>query len=92
MRGIIFSLPFLITACASDPGVQVKYVDRPVVETRNCLRQEDIPKPPDKLRNTTTPHTIDSALSIALAKIAEWEKYGSAADAAMQSCVTPNKK
>lgn len=89
MRGIIFKLTplLLLGACATtQPGIRTVMVDRPVVQVEHCVRQEDVPARPATLNSGPTPSNLEQALSLALAKISEWTRYGNRTGEILRAC------
>lgn len=90
MRGAIFKLmPLLLLAgCAStQPGIRTIMVDRPVVQVEHCVNKEDVPARPAPLNTGPPPSDLEQALSVALAKISEWTRYGNRTDEILRACV-----
>jgi hypothetical protein len=90
MRGVIFKLmPLLFLAgCAStQPGIRTVMVDRPVVQVEHCVNKEDVPARPASLNTGPAPSDLEQALSVALAKISEWTRYGNRTDEILRACV-----
>ena len=81
-------LPLTLMACTTgkEPGIRVEYVDRPVIQQVPCVSSKDIPKRPGTLASTTLPKNVEAALSVALARISEWTRYGNKADAILGAC------
>lgn len=90
MRGAIFKLMplLLLGACAStQPGIRTVMVDRPVVQVEHCVNEEDVPARPAPLNTEPIPSDLEQALSVALAKVSEWTRYGNRTDEILRSCV-----
>lgn len=90
MRGAIFKLTpiLLLGACsATQPGIRTVLVDRPVVQVEHCLNREDVPSRPAPLNTEPIPSDLEQALSVALAKISEWTRYGNTTDEILRACV-----
>lgn len=89
MRGIIFKLAplLLLGACATtQPGLRTVMVDRPVIQVEHCVKKEDVPARPATLNSGPTPSSLDQALSLALAKLSEWTRYGNRTDEILRAC------
>lgn len=95
MRGIICSrltalklAPLLLLgACATtQPGIRTVMVDRPVIQVEHCVKKEDVPTRPATLNSGPTPSNLEQALSLALAKISEWTRYGNRTDEILRAC------
>lgn len=85
-------VPLLVlSACATTHGVQIQYVDRPVIQVQKCLKVTDVPTKPDSLKSHGVPGSLDQALSVALAKVSEWTRYGNKVDVVIQGCVSSSK-
>lgn len=88
MRSILYKLlPFtLLFACShTEPGVKIEYVDRPVITVEKCIKKEDVPTRPSKLGGT--PSDLEQALSLALAKVSEWTRYGNKTEIVISNCI-----
>ncbi len=93
MRILKCSPLLLLAACATTPekGIKVEYVDRPVIVETKCVKVADIPKRPGTLASGGLPDNVERALSLALAKVSEWTRYGNKADAVLVSCANEDK-
>lgn len=81
------ALLILLSACAKpEQGIRVEYVDRPVITETSCVKAKDVPSRPGPLSSSATPKNLESALSVALAKVSEWTRYGGRANAILTSC------
>ncbi len=90
MRGVIFKLAplLLLGACATtQPGIRTVMVDRPVVQVEHCVKKEDVPARPSALNSGPAPSNLEQALSLALAKLSEWTRYGHRTDEILRACV-----
>lgn len=90
MRGIRWAnalcVSLLLSACAaSPPAIKDVPVNVPVIQVQKCIKKSDIPTRPEPLAKSA-PSDLEVALSLALAKISEWYRYGERADAAMSAC------
>lgn len=88
MRGIGFSLLLALTACASTPAIKTVMVDRPIPIVQKCVKASDIPVRPKTLKEEGLPLDLEKALSIALAKISEWTRYGHQTDTILSGCTS----
>lgn len=88
MRGIAFKLlpVVLLASCATTPGIKTVLVDRPVIKVEKCIKKEDVPQRPEDLKRTPMPKDLETALSVAIAKISEWTRYGNKTDEIMKNC------
>jgi len=89
MRGVKCSLIALALAgCATTrtPGIKVEYVDRPVITETKCVKTKDIPTKPGSLSASGIPENVERALSLAMAKVSEWTRYGNKADTILRGC------
>lgn len=91
MRGISFKLLgglLLLAGCAHAPsGIQVQYVDRPVIQVQKCIKATEVPQRPASLKSGPVATNLEQALSLALAKVSEWTRYGDKADVVLSGCV-----
>lgn len=96
MRGIVFNRWAILLAvtCSAlagcqtkQPGIKVEYVDRPVVKIEKCLKKGDLPKQPGKLAAEGLPPDIERALSLSLATVSAWQRYGSETDKILERCI-----
>jgi len=71
---------------AGPPGIKVEYVDKPVLVETKCVKAKDIPSRPGPLSASAIPSNIETALSVALAKVSEWTRYGNKTDVILKSC------
>jgi len=87
---VVWLSPLLLIACTtpSTPGIKVEYVDKPVLVETKCVKPKDIPSRPGPLAASAIPSNVESALSVALAKVSEWTRYGNRTDAILKSCVS----
>jgi hypothetical protein len=87
MNRIILPSLLLLAACSttSQPGIEVRTVEVPVIELVACLAPEDIPAQPGDLER---PLPVDARnLAVVLTqKLLEWRQYGVEANAAMERC------
>ena len=85
---VFLLLPLTLMACATrgEPGIKVEYVDRPVIQEVPCVKAKDVPTRPAPLKDTALPSNVEAALSVALARISQWTRYGNKADAILTSC------
>lgn len=90
MHGLKCSLVgilLLVSACAKpEAGIRVEYVDRPVITETSCVKAKDVPKTPGPLSGAAMPKNTETALSVAMAKVSEWTRYGNKADAILTAC------
>lgn len=91
MRGLFFKLfiwlmPLTLVGCSQPQGIHIEQVKVPVVKVEKCVKQSDIPKQPQPLHAKPAPNEIEGALSLALAKISEWVRYGHQVDPIMKGC------
>lgn len=89
MRGILFKLlPLILLAgCAHEvPGIRTQIVEKPVLVVQKCIKKEDVPVKPHTLKEAGTPTDLESALSLSLAKVTEWERYGNKTDEIFKNC------
>lgn len=89
MRGIICKLaPLLLLAgCATtQPAIRTQIVEKPVIQVQKCIKAEDVPTRPRPLAQEAKPSDLETALSIALAKISEWTRYGNKIDEIIKNC------
>jgi hypothetical protein len=92
MRGLVFSLLFLVTisGCAKpSPAIRTQIVEKPVIQVQKCIAEEDTPVRPEPLAETPVPFDLETALSLALAKIADWTRYGNKTETAIKNCQAP---
>lgn len=86
MRFIKLAPLLLLGACATQHGIRVEYVDRPVITVEKCIRKDDVPKAPSKL--PPLPTDLEGALATALAKVSEWTRYGKRVDIILPKCIS----
>lgn len=89
MRGIICKLaPLLLLAgCATtQPAIRTQIVEKPVIQVEKCVKAEDVPSRPRPLSQEAKPSDLETALSVALAKISEWTRYGNKTDEILKNC------
>lgn len=91
MRGTLCNLLVLsvmLSACAStrSPGIKIEYVDRPVIQVQKCIKRGDVPARPTALKTSEQPSDLERALSLALAKVSEWTRYGNKMDVIVRNC------
>ena len=96
MRGVRCNvlLPLLLLgACATTPekGIKVEYVDRPVITETKCVKVKDIPQRPGSLAASGLPSNVERALSLAMAKVSEWTRYGNKTNEILVSCAREDK-
>lgn len=90
MRSIVFKLiPLLILAGCVKPGVGIRteIVEVPVIQVEHCVSPEDIPVRPSPLQSGRRPTDLETALSLALAKLSEWVRYGNQTEVVLRGCV-----
>lgn len=93
MRGTLCStllLPILLlSGCSSsNPAIKTQFVDRPVIQTVHCLKQEDVPKRPEPLATSAAvPEDLETALALSLSKLSEWSRFGNKIDVIIKNCV-----
>lgn len=85
MRGLVFSLVFLLAACMPKPGIEIRTVEKPVLVIEKCIKKEDAPVLPSPLQKPI-PSDLETALSVALAKVSEWTRYGAEASTIINGC------
>lgn len=85
-RSFKWLLPLCLAACStpSTPGIKVEYIDRPVVQVQPCVKASDVPTRPSRL--ASPPDNLERALSLALAKVSEWTRYGNKSDVILKGC------
>lgn len=83
---VLAALALSACATAKDPAYKVEYVDRPVIQQKACLSPSDVPSRPAPLGSSAIPTNLERALSVALAKVSEWTRYGNKADVIMKTC------
>jgi PBP1b-binding outer membrane lipoprotein LpoB len=86
MRGIIFSALLLAGCATTQPAIRTQIVEKPVIQVEKCVKAKDVPARPRPL-NEVKPTDLETALSIALAKISEWTRYGNKTDEVLKNCV-----
>jgi hypothetical protein len=89
MRGIICKLaPLLLLAgCATtQPAIRTQIVEKPVIQVQKCIKAGDVPVRPRPLSQEVKPSDLETALSVALAKISEWTRYGNKTDEIIKNC------
>lgn len=89
MRGIICKLaPLLLLAgCATtQPAIRTQIVEKPVIQVEKCVKAKDVPSRPRPLAQEAKPSDLETALSIALAKISEWTRYGNKTAEIIKNC------
>lgn len=89
MRGIICKLlPLVMLAGCSttQPAIRTQIVEKPVIQVQKCVKAEDVPSRPRPLAQEVKPSDLETALSVALAKISEWTRYGNKTDEIMKNC------
>lgn len=76
----------LLASCATtkDPGIKVEYIEKPVIQVQSCVKASDVPDRPARL--ASPPDNLERALSLALAKVSEWTRYGNKADVILKGC------
>lgn len=83
----LFPLPMILCAAAcshTQPAVEVRTVEVPVIRVEHCLAAADVPRKPSALPKR--PATMRAALDIAFAKVLELTSYAEKADALLQGC------
>lgn len=85
MRGILFSFLLLAGCATTQPAIRTQIVEKPVIQVEKCVKAEDVPVRPRPL-SEAKPVDLETALSIALAKISEWTRYGNKADEVLTNC------
>lgn len=85
MRGILFSALLLAGCTTTQPAIRTQIVEKPVIQVQKCVKAEDVPVRPRPL-SEADPVDLETALSIALAKISEWTRYGNKADEVLMNC------
>ena len=82
----LLPLALLLAGCAgkSEPAVEIRTVEVPVLRVEKCVAEKDIPRVPGALPKRPT--NVSSALDLAVAKVLEFQKYAAKADAVMRGC------
>lgn len=85
-RSFKFLLPLALAACSttSTPGIKVEYIEKPVIQVQPCVKASDVPERPSRL--ASPPDNLERALSLALAKVSEWTRYGKKSDVILKGC------
>lgn len=87
MKKIVIAASALALAgCASSqPGIDVRTVEVPVVRVEKCIAAEDVPETPPWLGRRKSRDARVLA-DILLARVFEWQVYGKKVEAVMKGC------
>ncbi len=83
-KASVLFIGLLLCGCTTRYGTKVETIEVPVLRVEKCVKKEDIPTRPDQLGEL--PSNLETAMRIALAKIADWKAYGNQVDLGLQGC------
>lgn len=87
MKRVALVPVLLLAACAhSEPAVDVRTVEVPVIRVDKCVATKDIPARPAPLPKR--PKSISAAVDLLLAKVRSWELWGDKVDPLLRGCAT----